>query len=152
MKHYLELHEVKGSQQVNISCDGLRSHAYDWWKQLKMDKKHRGKGKIQTWEKMVIKLRGKYVSSEYTLRMCRSLEKLKKNDRCVESYFEYFCRMAMRASFVPNSEEEIIQFVDGLRLSITRKIYVEKMWSLEEACHLALRIEKWKLKKTHGSK
>ena len=53
-----------------------------------MNKKCRGKEKIETWEKMLIKLRGKYVNSEYTLRMCRMLEKLNKNDRSVERYLE----------------------------------------------------------------
>ena len=62
---------------MNISHDSLRSHAYEWWKQLKVDKKWRGKDKIQTWEKMVTRLGGKYVNSEYNLRMNRRLEKLK---------------------------------------------------------------------------
>ena len=53
-----------------------------------MDRRRRGKDKIQTWEKMVIKLRGKYVNYDYILRMHRRLEKLKKDGRSVESYFE----------------------------------------------------------------
>ena len=40
--------------------------------------------------------------------MRRRLEKLKKNDKYVENYFEEFCRMAMGVGFVPNSEEKII--------------------------------------------
>ena len=92
-----------------------------------MDRKCRHQDKIQTWENMVIKLRGKYVNYEYTLRMCERLEKLKQNNRCVEIYFDKFCRNAMRASFVQDSEENIMQFVDGLKLSIKRKINVEKM-------------------------
>ena len=67
---------------------------------------------------MVFKLRGKYVNFEYNLRMHTRLEKLKKKDKNVEIYFEEFCRMAMRASFVSDSEEKIMQLVDGLRLSI----------------------------------
>lgn len=90
---------------------------------------------------MVIKLRGKYISSKYNLRMHRILKKLKHNDRCVECYFEEFCGMAMRVDFVTDSEEKIMQFVDGLRLSIQRKINVEKICSLHKAYHLYLRIE-----------
>ena len=77
MQHYFDLHEVEESQRVRIFHDGLRNHAYDWWQQLKIYNKRRGKNKIHTWEKMVIKLRGKYVNSNYTLRMCRKLERLK---------------------------------------------------------------------------
>lgn len=43
----------------------------------------------------------------------------------------------MREGFVQDSEENIIQFVDGLKLSINRRINVEKMWSLEEFYYLA---------------
>ena len=60
--------------------------------------------------------------------------------------------MAMRVGFVPDSEEKVMEFVDGLKLSIKRKINVEKMWSLEEVYHLALRIEEGQLKIMHGSK
>ena len=49
--------------------------------------------------------------------------------------------MAMRVGFVPDNEENIMQFVDRLKLSIKRKINVENMWSLNKAYHLALRIE-----------
>ena len=83
-----------------------------------MDRKKRGKHKILTWEKMVIKLRGKYIKYEYTLRMCKRLNKLKKIDGFVKRYFEGFCRMAMRASFVQDSEDNIMQFVDGFKFSI----------------------------------
>lgn len=60
--------------------------------------------------------------------------------------------MAMRASFVSDSEENIMQFVDVLRLSIKRKINVEKMRSLWGYYHLALRINEGKLKRKHGSR
>ena len=122
---------------MNISHDSLRSHEYEWWKKLNMDRKHSGKDKIQTWEKIVIKLRNEYINSEYTLSMCIRLEKLRKNDRSVESYFEEFCRMAMRVCFVLDSEENIMQFFDGLKLSIKMKTNVLNMWSLEKAYHLA---------------
>ena len=60
--------------------------------------------------------------------------------------------MAMRASFVLDSEETIMQFSNELNLSIKRKINGENMWSLEEAYHLSLRIEEGKFKREHGSK
>ena len=46
--------------------------------------------------------------------------------------------MAMRDGFVQESEEKI---VDALKLSLKMKMSVEKMWSLEKAYHLSLRIE-----------
>jgi hypothetical protein len=47
---------------------------------------------IQNGEKMVTKLRDKFVDFDYTLKIKRKLEKPKKKGRCVEEYFEYFCR------------------------------------------------------------
>ena len=55
MQNHFELHKVEEVQQVKIANDSLRSHACEWWQQLKTDKNRRGKDKIQTWEKMVIK-------------------------------------------------------------------------------------------------
>jgi hypothetical protein len=49
-----------------------------------MDKKLRGKDKIKSWEKMVTKLRGKFVNYSYHLKMKRILETLKKKNKCVE--------------------------------------------------------------------
>lgn len=55
--------------------------------------------------------------------------------------------MIMRASFVLDSDENIMQFVDGLRLSIRRRINLNKMRSLKEAYYLSLRAEEGQLKR-----
>lgn len=60
--------------------------------------------------------------------------------------------MTMRVGFVLDSEEKIMHFVDGLRLSIKRKINVESIWLLEEAYYLAFKIEEGKLKRNIESK
>ena len=54
--------EVEETQQVNISGQKLRSHSYEWWKQLKIDKNQGGREKIQNWENMVIKINDKYMN------------------------------------------------------------------------------------------
>jgi len=72
--------------------------------------------------------------------MCKILEKLNNNCRCVERYFEDFCRMIMRTGLVQDREENNMYFVEGLKFSLKRKANVEKMWLVEEAYQLALRI------------
>ena len=59
------------------------------------------------------------------MKMHRRLEKLNKN------YFDEFCRTTMRVGFVQDSEEKIMLFVEGLKLSIKRNICVDNMQSLE---------------------
>lgn len=89
---------------MKIDSSRWRIYSYEWWKQLKIYRKWRGKDKIQTWENMVIKLRGKYVNVEYILKMCRRLGKLQRSDICVDNYFEEFCIMSMRDGFLKDSE------------------------------------------------
>lgn len=45
-----------------------------------------------------------------------------------------------------------MQFVDGLKSTIKKKIIAKKMQSLEKDYHLALRIEKVQINRKHGSR
>jgi len=55
---------------------------------------------IQNGKNMVTKLRDKSVDFHYTLKIKRKLEKFKNKGRCGEEYFEYFCSISIRYSFV----------------------------------------------------
>ena len=57
--------EVPKEQKVKIIAAKLKKHASIWWENLKRNRKHEGKSKIKTWEKMSQKLTRKYLPPHY---------------------------------------------------------------------------------------
>jgi NADPH-dependent 7-cyano-7-deazaguanine reductase QueF len=55
------------------------------------------------------------------LQIKRILENFRHKNISVEEFFEEIFREAMRASLATDSEEEIMKFVDGIKLSKKRR-------------------------------
>jgi hypothetical protein len=51
----------------------LKGHAALWWDELQADKRCKGKQKIKSWDRMVAKLKDKFIPKDYQINMFRKL-------------------------------------------------------------------------------
>lgn len=55
---------------------------------MQEERKKKGKAKIISWDRMVAKLKGKFLPSDYVIQLKRRLQNLKQKDMDVKSYAE----------------------------------------------------------------
>jgi hypothetical protein len=62
---YFYYEEIEDEKKVNHAITGLKGHATLWWDELQADKRHKGKQKIKNWDRMVAKLKAKFIPKDY---------------------------------------------------------------------------------------
>jgi hypothetical protein len=55
----------------------LKGHATLWWDELQVERKRNGKHKIKKWDRMVVKLKDKFIPKDYQINLYRRLQNLK---------------------------------------------------------------------------
>jgi hypothetical protein len=75
----------------------LKGHATLWWDELQVDRRCKGKSKIKSWDRMVAKLKAKFIPKYYQINMFRKLKNLRQKGLLVKEYTEEFYRLNIRA-------------------------------------------------------
>jgi hypothetical protein len=55
----------------------LKGHATLWWDELQADHRCKGKKKIKSWDRMVAKLKEKFIPKDYQINLFRRLQNLR---------------------------------------------------------------------------
>jgi hypothetical protein len=56
---------------------GLKGHATLWWDELHADRRIKGKQNIKNWDRMVAKLKAKFIPKDYQINMFKRLQNLR---------------------------------------------------------------------------
>lgn len=67
MDNYFDYEDVDEEKRMKYAMTKLRGHASLWWDELQANRKKRGKYKTKSWDKMVIKFKGKLTPKDYHL-------------------------------------------------------------------------------------
>jgi hypothetical protein len=51
----------------------LKGHGTLWWDELQVDKMRKGKSMIKNWDRMVAKIKAKFIPKDYLLNLFRKL-------------------------------------------------------------------------------
>jgi hypothetical protein len=70
---YFDYEEIDDEKKVNHAVTRLKGHATLWWDELQADRRRKGKSKIKSWDRMVDKLKAKFIPKYYQLNMFRRL-------------------------------------------------------------------------------
>jgi hypothetical protein len=82
---------------VRNAVTRLKGHAVLWWDELQAECRSKGKQKIKIWDRMVAKLKAKFIPKDYKINMFRRLKNLKQRSLSVKEYTEEFYRMNIKA-------------------------------------------------------
>jgi hypothetical protein len=74
----------------------LKGHTVLWWDELQADRIHKGKQKTKNWDRMVAKLKDKFIRKYYQINMFRRLKKLRQKGLSLKEYTEEFYRLNIR--------------------------------------------------------
>lgn len=70
---YFEFEDVPEERQVKLAIAKLEGHASPWSDYVQEERRKKGKAKITSWDRMVAKLKGKFLPNDYVIQLYRQL-------------------------------------------------------------------------------
>lgn len=148
---YFEYEEIEDPDRVKFAKNKLKGHANIWWREVQLERSRRGKEKITKWNRMVDKLKKKFILVDYELDMFKKMQALKQTNKSVQEYIEEFYRILIRTGHSEADKEKVSRYVYGLRPSIQEELLTVQMTTIGDAYQMALKIEE-KLNKRYEGK
>jgi hypothetical protein len=73
MEKYFDYEDVDEEKRVKHDITRLKGYASLWWDELWVERRRKGKQKIKNWERMVAKLKEKFMLKYYQINLFRKL-------------------------------------------------------------------------------
>jgi hypothetical protein len=71
MEKYFNYEDIEEDKMVKHVVKRLKGHAALWWDELQAEHRSNGKQKIKNWDRMVAKLKEKFIPKDYQINMFR---------------------------------------------------------------------------------
>jgi hypothetical protein len=124
MDKYFDYEDIKEDKMVKHAVRGLKGHATLWWDELQAERRSKGKKKIKNWDRMVAKLKAKFIPKEYQINLFIRFQNLRQKILSVKEYTEEFYRLNIRAGHKENEDEKTTRYINGQRYEIQEEISV----------------------------
>jgi len=118
----------------------------------RLDRRSKNKPVIKSWDRMVTKMKGKFLPKDYQLTLYRQVQNLKQRSMIVREYTEEFYKVNLRAGYVEDTSEKTTRYINGLRIEIQDEISMLSPRIIEEAYQCALKIEGKILRKQNSGR
>jgi hypothetical protein len=96
----------------------LKGHPTLWWDELQADRHCKGKQKIKSWDRMIAKMKAKFIPRDYQITLFRRMKNLRQKLMIVKEYTEEFYRLNIRAGHRESDDEKFSRYMNGLRYDI----------------------------------
>ena len=96
----------------------LKGNAYLWWDSFQEERRRKNKSLIKRWDRMVAKMRAKFLPKDYQLILYRQVHNLRQRLLIVREYTEEFYKVNLREGYVEYSVEKSTRYSNGLRMDI----------------------------------
>jgi hypothetical protein len=141
MDKYFDYEDVDEEKKVKHVVTRLKGHATLWWDELQADRRCKGKKKIKNWDRMVAKLKAKFIPKDYQINLFRKLQNLRQKGMTVKEYTEEFYKLNIRAGQREKDDEKVARYINGLRYEIQDEINMMTVRTVEDAYQIALKAE-----------
>jgi hypothetical protein len=115
---YFDYEDVEEDRKVKHAVTRLKGHATLWWDELQADRHCKGKKKIKSWDRMVAKMKAKFIPKDYQINLFQRMQNLRHKLMSVKEYTEYFYRINIRACHQESDDEKVSRYMNGLRYDI----------------------------------
>jgi hypothetical protein len=112
-----------------------------WWDELQDDRHCQGKQKIKSWDRMIAKMKVKFIPRDYQISLFRRMQNLRQKLVTVKEYTEEFYRLNIRAGHRESDDEKVVRYMNGLRYKIQDEMSMETIQTMEDAYQMALKDE-----------
>ena len=97
MNKCFDYEDMGEDKRVKFAVTTLKGHAALWWDGVQAERRRVGKQPIKNWNRMVAKLRGKFLPSDYQLSLFRQMHNLRQRLMTVKEYTKEFYKVNIRA-------------------------------------------------------
>jgi hypothetical protein len=118
MDKHLDYEYVDEERKVKQAVTRLKGHATLWWDELQDERRSKGKQKIKNYDRMVAKLKDKFMPKDYQINLFRKLQNLRQKGMQFKEYTEEFYRLNIRTGKIEKDEEKVFRYINGLRYEI----------------------------------
>ena len=73
MEKFFDYEETKDEKKVKFAVTKLKGHAALWWDGVQAERRRLSKQPIKNWSRMVAKLKGKFLPSNYQQTLFRQM-------------------------------------------------------------------------------
>jgi hypothetical protein len=115
---YFDYEDVEEDKKVKHVVTRLKGHATLWWDELQADRRCKGKQKIKSWDRMVAKMKAKFIPKDYQITLFRRMQNLRQKLMSVKEYTEEFYKLNIRAGHRESDDEKVARYMNGLRYDI----------------------------------
>jgi hypothetical protein len=119
----------------------LKGHATLWWDELQIDRCCKGKQKIKSWDRMIAKMKEKFIPRDYQITLFRRIQNLRQKLMIVKEYMEEFYQLNIRVGHQESDDEKVVRYMNGLRYDIQDEMSMETIQMVEDAYQMALKAE-----------
>jgi hypothetical protein len=151
MDTYFDYEDVEEDKKVRHAVTKLKGHAALWWDELQADRRSKGKQKIKNWDRMIAKMKAKFIPRDYQISLFRRMQNLRQKLMTVKEYTEEFYRLNIRAGHRESDDEKVARYLNGLRYDIQDELSMLTIRTVEDAYQMALKAEE-KLSRKQGQR
>lgn len=144
---YFDYEEVDDIKKVKFAVIRLKGHATIWWDEIQTSRTRQRKSKIKQWDKMVSKMKAKFMPKEYQLNLFKQLQNLRQKGISIKEYTEEFYRLSIRVGHAKDDMEKVARYINGLRNDIQDEINLLSLKTIEDAYQAGLKVEEKMLRK-----
>jgi hypothetical protein len=148
---YFDYEDIEEDKKVRHAVTKLKGHAALWWDELQADRRSKGKQKIKSWDRMIAKMKAKFIPRDYQITLFRRMQNLRQKMMTVKEYTEEFYRLNIRAGHRESDDEKVARYLNGLRYDIQDELSMVTVRTVEEAYQMALKAEE-KLSRKQGQR
>jgi hypothetical protein len=114
---YFDYEDVEEDKKVKHVVTRLKGHATLWWDELQADRCYKGKQKIKSWDRMVAKMKAKFIPRDYQITLFRRMQNLRQKLMSVKEYTEEFYKLNIRAGHRESDDEKVARYMNGLDMT-----------------------------------
>jgi hypothetical protein len=138
---YVDYEDIEEDKKVNHVVTKLKGHATLWWDELQADRRSKGKQKIKSWDRMIAKMKAKFIPRDYQITLFRRMQNLRQKLMTVKEYTEEFYKLNIRAGHRESDDEKVARYMNGLRYNIQDEMSLMTIRTVEDAYQMALKAE-----------
>ena len=86
MDKYFDYEYVIEDKKVRHVVTRLKGNATLQWDELQVDRRRKGKQNIKSWDRMVAKLKAKFMPKDYHINMFRRMQNMRQKGMTVKEY------------------------------------------------------------------
>jgi hypothetical protein len=138
---YFDYEDIEEDKKVRHVVTKLKGHAALWWDELQADRHSKGKQKIKSWDRMIAKMKAKFIPRDYQITLFRRMQNLRQKLMTVKEYTEEFYKLNIRAGHRESDDEKVARYLNGLRYDIQDELSMATIRTVEDAYQMALKAE-----------